>query len=266
MLLLVVLLANAAILSSGRAGKGAKVVKTAQNLTDDSSFDKFVKDHDRALILFMSDPCPVCKLVEAHFRTLETAGCNKLEDAKNAIAGNLEWCRKGSRNETRLAYVHAGEDDWKGAAKRFELEGFPSVLYYHKGELTKKYLGLRRFTNDTIALLKWIKKREWWPHELPSYVRAPGTSDGQLAIVATVQNKSARHQAFLKAMDTLSNYDAFEIKAAVKFLDKDKDPRPIHSYCTFVITSGKRNHQRTLMKVGRPVPNSNTVEFGLLER
>merc|ERR1719331_3665254 len=80
-----------------------------------------------------------------------------------------------------------------------------------------------------MSLLKWVQKREWSVSdpvlELMEGNSVPGTTDSQIALVGHVQPSSARQQALWKAVEALSNYDAIEVKFAVKWLPKDAHPK-----------------------------------------
>jgi len=160
-----------------------------------SNFDQVMKDHERVLVEFYAPWCGHCKSLEPEYK--KAAKEMKDEGLKSV-----------------LAKVDATEE--KELGSKYEVTGFPTIIYFVNGEKNKVFDGAR----DAAGVKSWMKKREVPAVQLMDEAAAvthaeqlatfdkDGTFPAALpnsmfTLVARVVAKSARAKAFGAVMSLL---------------------------------------------------------------
>eukprot|EP00434_Breviolum_minutum_P028357 symbB.v1.2.025088.t1/scaffold2313.1/size127079/9 len=166
-----------------------------------STFDSFLKEHERTLVEFYAPWCGHCQKLEPEYN--QAADALRMEGAK-----------------TVLAKVDAtAEPD---LASKYEVTSYPTLKYFVNGGDPIEYDGPR----DADGIAEWLRKREKPAVEeievsgVDSFIQK-GLESNSYVVVAHVKKKSARAKALFKAADSLVDYKASKLRLKASMLGKD---------------------------------------------
>ncbi|ETO31165.1 disulfide-isomerase [Reticulomyxa filosa] len=110
-------------------------------LEGEEAFNKFIKENKYVLVDFSTSWCHWCKVLEPHYK--EAA----------AIFHN----DKDEKTKTKLVYVDGENDDNNALLKKYEIKGFPTIMFFQNGDLDNP----QEFTGERTkeGIVSWCKKR-----------------------------------------------------------------------------------------------------------
>jgi len=170
-----------------------------------STFDSFLKEHERTLVEFYAPWCGHCQKLEPEYN--QAADALRMEGAK-----------------TVLAKVDATAE--ADLASKYEVTSYPTLKYFVNGGDPIEYDGPR----DADGIAEWLRKREKPAVEeieasgVDSFIQK-GLESNSYVVVAHVKKKSARAKALFKAADSLVDYKASKLRFAAVWLPKSADPK-----------------------------------------
>jgi len=235
------LLAPTVVESEEEAEAGAVVALGAD------SFDGFLAATERALVEFYAPWCGHCKALEPEY---------------NRAASEM----REENMATRLAKVDATAE--KDLAQKYDVSGYPTLLYFVKGKEPAKYEGGR----TAPEIKAWLAKRELpavvvlegekaktyladeaaFDDKSPDSAVPAGTKDGHFRVVAKVVKKSARAKAFQSAAEgTLANIESLPLSLEAVHLPKGADPKGAETSLTMWRAHFEEPDARRLVYTGK---------------